>query len=179
MTYQPVPQEALAYLIAAKARVLLLAEHIHPNRLTPYPHSCHSLIKRKCRQGQFIWEFSASQLAHAQTQRQPAPVRWAGQGVAWHRGRLPLRAIDESWLVTGSLFLGFGFPPYRFFRMSAPQSSPLSAESQLACLLNSLVLKKGNDSRFLALPRSSGEKMNTFVLSENVWNQGPQAGKHI
>lgn len=74
-----------AYAISAKARELLLAKHIHPNRLTPYPYSCHSLIKRKCSK-ELIWKISASQPAHLQTQREPAPIRWAKQGIAWHRG---------------------------------------------------------------------------------------------
>lgn len=63
--------EAVAYLTSANARELLLAEHIHPNRLTPYFHSCRSLTKRKYRKEELIWKCSASQPAHLQTNGSP------------------------------------------------------------------------------------------------------------
>lgn len=59
--------EAAAYLISASARQQLPAEHIHPKRLAPYSHSCHSLIKRKYKKEELIWKCSASQPAHLQT----------------------------------------------------------------------------------------------------------------
>lgn len=111
---------------SAKARELLLAEHVHPNRLTPFPNSCHSLMKRKCRK-ELTWPFSASQPAHPQTQWEPAPLRWAKQGTAWHRG--PVFPSGPSVMASYwpyYSFLGFWFHPYHFFRMSAPQSCPLN-----------------------------------------------------
>lgn len=116
-----------ACVTSAKTSELLLAEHVHPNRLTAFPHSCHSLITRKCRKEELTWTFSASQLARLQTQWEPRPLRWAKQGPAWLRG--PVFPSGPSVMASYwpyYLFLGFWFHPYHFFRMSAPQSCPLN-----------------------------------------------------